>query len=342
MNKLPIELNSDMALVTYLNSKSIGESDKIVDLIRRYGIVDTINPIKKLICSSLDSNWKHIYLQEISYDVIYDNYMKGKKLNRLLFAELDEFERLFTSQLMNMYLSNYSNVDSIINFEVKQKITKEPTVLFLDNFLDTLKLLDDDETNSNHIFSFFSNSINATDSSLGKKINLFKILNDEYKTIIVKAINNYGNFKLSEDISIINRTIELNALNKLRNTVCHNNSIQYSCYENQLEQIFKRVLNDIATINDHSKLQRKIKKSITNLKYENSLTAIGIRVLNRDKLVFLEQGLELRQIYRQTNYLYEKSIYKEFKENSSEEVTSIIRGKIKLKRPFCSEKFDIH
>ncbi len=342
MNKLPIEFSDDAALISYLSSKSIVESDKIISLIRRYGIVDTINPVKKLICSSLDSNWKHQYSTEISYDIVYDNYMTGKRFNRLLFSELDEFERLFTSQLMNVYLSNHASVDSIINYDTKGRIRKEATIEFLDSFINSVKQLSDDNVNSNQVFSFFYNSINAEKSSLGRKINLFKILNDEYKISIISQVNEFGNFNLSTDINIINRTIELNALNKLRNAVCHNNSIQYNCYETQLEEIFKRILNDVANANSYSNLQRKIKKSITNLKYENSLTAIGIRVLNRSKLVHLEGLLQLKEIYRQTNYLYEKSIYQEFKIGDTEEETiANIRSKIKSKRPFYSKKFDI-
>lgn len=317
MNKLPLEILDDDELTAYLKSKSIKESEQIINLIRRYGITDTINPMKKLLSNQLNTDWKHVYHKELEAKVIYDNFMLSKSFNRLLFKELDEFERLFTHQLMNTYLENYKDLNSIIDVSVKDQIDDENINIFIDKFINGINNIRDEHVYTNYIYSFFNNSINKNDSSLNKKIRLFKILNSDKQIIILNNVNSYGNFNFALDVDIISSGVELNAINNLRNIVCHNNSMQYRCYEIALKSIYLRLNDHLSKENVSLKSSQKI---IKNLAYSKSLVFRGLKVLNRTELHKKSKQLQFEQIFTNTRNVYNSVLYKEFQSSETVEI----------------------
>lgn len=332
LNKLPLEIQNDNQLTQYLVSKEIEGNQDMVDLLRRYGITETINPIKKLFAKSLNENWKHVYLDSITADIVYDNYMNSKGFNRTAFKELDEFERLFTHQLMNTYLENYSDILSIINHQILDQIADDTISEFIKSFIKEIADIQNVQTNTNHIYSFFNNSINKNDSSLNKKIRLFKILKYRYQKEILENVNKYGNFKFSTSEEDMKKCMELNAINKMRNIVCHNNSVQYACYEMVLKVIyirFKKYLDETDNIQ-----MKEMQKQIKNIKYRKSLIFYSLKVLNRKNLNNKATALGFEQIYNNTISIYNRLIYTEF--NQTEDLNQLKEdfiNKMNAKRP---------
>jgi len=170
-----------------------------------------------------DKNGAHIYERDVDFKEYYDLYLKERAQFPIIYKNIIEFEKLMNAIVSYEVLLSYNliNYDNFINFIESLKgnvLSSQFTQTTKDHMLKTLNALKDD------ISDYNSPYITLDRMSMNASLIILSNLELPLKQKCIDEINNRQNIiKANDPQSFYDGVAKLI---KIRNCVCHNDSIE--------------------------------------------------------------------------------------------------------------------
>jgi hypothetical protein len=244
------EYKSNDELIEIMKSRNIKISDheieKTYEYLDKYSYNMFVNPYKIIHCSSYHIEKGHVYDDEVSIQSYIYFLDEQYRHDLIIFKALKEFENILSTLLLKEVLKNPSEVDRHIKGTIEcQNVIKE-------------KLLEVDNNQRHLALGVLCKSYNITKDKYYSAQNLEKYIGEnnfdcyslfhgshrlhfkqKYEILnllpeshfIFKELQNKFGYKK------IKKHSDFNAVNALRNSICHFNSIAYKIYEEEKESL---------------------------------------------------------------------------------------------------------